>query len=127
MTDYKNRLLANNEKIDELNRKINTLTTTTEDINKTCIVRIRGDEPFLCYINTLAPNNAVNPYFSETNTVDATRTLSGGIFIIIPQEPTSNYSFVTENIVLVNATDTHWALRAPLEKDIVGLVTITKD
>ena len=59
--------------------------------------------------------------------MDVTRALAGGLFVIIPKESTSNYTFVTENVVLVNATDTHWALRAPLEKDIVGLVTITKD
>ena len=127
MTNYNNRLLANNEKIDQINEKINLMSNATEDINKTCIVRISGDEPFMCYINALEVNNAVNPYYSNATTVDVTRAISGSVFVIIPQEPVANYSFTTENIVLINATDTHWALRAPLDKDIVGKITITKD
>ena len=127
MTDYKNRLLANNEKIEQINEKINLMSNATEDINKTCIVRVTSDESFLCYINALADNNAVNPYYSETTSVNVTRAISGSVFVIIPQNPTSNYSFTTENVVLINSTDTHWALRAPLEKDIIGKVTITMD
>lgn len=126
MTDYKNRLLANNEKIDTLNRKINLMPTATEDINKTCIVRATSNEPFICYINSLSSNNAVNPYYSNSTTLNVTRALSGGVFVIIPQEPVANYSFQAENIVLIHSTDTHWALRAPLEKDITGTITIEK-
>ena len=91
MTDYKNRLLANNEKIDEINKRVSSISNATEDINKTCVIRITGDEPFLCYINGFADNNAIDAFYSNSTSVNLTRALANGLFVIIPQESTFNY------------------------------------
>lgn len=126
MTDYKNRLLANNNTIDEINKRVSSISNATEDINKTCVIRITSDESFLCYINGFADNNAINPYYPNSTSVNLTRALANGMFVIIPQESTSHYYFTTENVELIHSTDTHWALKAPYQRGAVGIVTIDK-